>query len=203
MKSNTNSLKSEIGLLSKNPNFIGQFLDEAYFHLPEQTNALTTEEIEPTISEKSASPPESPDEMVQGSPAQEEKSDEIGKDEPASVEQSPLKEDLMPDWSRKVVVLTPQPPSEVEFALLQKVLASVSIVDSDYVHLNRSLHARELVEFESAKIIISFGAVVDFVPDHQVRSKRISVIISSSLGALATNIEAKKKLWTSMKSFFS
>jgi hypothetical protein len=207
MKSNVNNLQKEIGLLANNPVFLAQFLDEPIFDIPAQSKGEPLVSMEQSAEEyKEINSPmvenqllkieEVPTESIETKQAIEETS--TPKD---SKDTEPTT--LPVDWEGKVLVLTPKIPSASEIILLQKVLSAVSLSANDFVHLQRSLHAKELIEFESAKIILSFGAVRDFAADHQVRSKRITVIISSPLHALEQDVEAKKKLWLSLKEFFA
>lgn len=207
MKSNVNNLQKETRLLANNPVFLAQFLDELIFDIPAQSKG------EPPVSlEQSAVESEGMDGpmaeaqvlAIEEVPTESDATKEV-LDETATAEDA---KDMEPtalpvDWGGKVLVLTPEIPSESENILLQKVLSAVSLSANDFVHIQRSLQAKELIEFESAKIILSFGAVHDFAADHQVRSKRITVIISSPLHALEQDVEAKKKLWLSLKGFFS
>lgn len=200
MKSNVNNLEKEIESLTKNPNFIVQFMDEPYFQLSQQNTAVEKESALPNpsaVQDVSAFAKDveptlvfAPDRGLDKVLNRETEAPETGAVEDAN-------------WGGKVLVLTPQSPNESELALLLKVLSAVALADSDYVHINRSLKARELIAFESAKIILSFGAVTDFMPDHLVRSKQITVVISSPLSTLINDLDAKKKLWASMKAFFS
>lgn len=206
MKSNVNNLQKETRLLANNPVFLAHFLDEPVFDIPVQAQGATAVstvqspvELEvadsPVIELEASSNQEVPTESVAINEGQEDTAN-------PDVSEHAETATLSVDWAGKVLVLTPEIPSESENRLLQKILSAVSLSENDFVHVHRSLPAKELIEFESAKIILSFGAVQDFAADHQVRTKRITVIICSPLHALEQDVEAKKKLWISLKGFF-
>ncbi|MDP2189628.1 MAG: DNA polymerase III subunit psi [Sphingobacteriaceae bacterium] len=183
--------------------FVANFIDDVSFVLAGES-PQPLEEVSKTIDKR----PETIGNPEAATPKFEAKPEEkpiVKVEAPAPMPSVPVEEvqkPTLPAHKDRVVVLSPQKPSDSEISFLNKILAAVAVDPTSVVHIHQSFAARELTAFASAKIILSFGAVTDFVPDHQVRSKAITVIIAKSLGELEQDVASKKKLWESMKGFF-
>lgn len=203
MSTEAQNLQAELNALAQNPMFVASFIDDVSYILagdvPDTVNIATLKGTQP----------EKPVEVVEKSViTAEEKQPEptievVPEAEVVSLVAAEAME--MPktvDHAGKVVVITAEKPSDAEISFLNKILAAVAVAPTTVLHIHQKFAARELSTFASAKIILSFGAVTDFEPDHQVRSKAITVIIAKSLAQLEQDLAAKKKLWESMKGFF-
>lgn len=210
-----NTLQQQLKQLATEPEFIAQFLHDGAYVFPFETQQLTevTQPIaEETKSQSAYIAPIQPVESVT-TPEQPQRIASIS--EPVKVEPAPpasavplaaSKEpenvSAAPSWQNKVVVLLPPEPSIKEVQFLHKILAASGITD-DQVYLQEKVYqARDLAAFSGSRMVLSFGAVNDFKPDYQLRSKAITVIIADRLSVVETDVEAKKKLWAAMKSFF-
>lgn len=203
MSTEAQNLQAELNALAQNPMFVASFIDDVSY--------ILTGDVPDTVSIATLKgmQPEKPAEVVEKTVVVvEEKQPEptievVPEAEVVSVLAAESME--MPktvDHAGKVVVITAEKPSAAEISLLNKILAAVAVSPTTVVHIHQKFAARELSTFASARIILSFGAVTDFEPDHQVRSKAITVIIAKSLAQLEQDLTAKKKLWESMKGFF-
>jgi DNA polymerase III psi subunit len=203
MSTEAQKLQAELNALAQNPVFVANFIDDVSFVLTskEPDNLQGSSRINEN-SLQSADIPVSDTLKVDEKPSEQPI---IEVKAPAPTPNVPTVASQKPEVAAhkdKVVVLCPQKPTAAEISFLNKILAAVAVDPASVLHIEQSFAARELTAFASAKIILSFGAVTDFVPDHQVRSKAITVIIAKSLGELEQDLESKKKLWESMKGFF-
>lgn len=203
MSTEAQNLQAELNALAQNPMFVASFIDDVSY--------ILTGDVPDTVSigVLEVPQPEKPTEVVEkATVAAEEKQPEptfevVTEAEVVSelaAEAKPMPKAV--DHAGKVVVITAEKPTAAELSFLNKILAAVAVAPTTVVHIHQKFAARELSTFASAKIILSFGAVTDFEPDHQVRSKAITVIIAKSLAQLEQDLTAKKKLWESMKGFF-
>lgn len=100
----------------------------------------------------------------------------------------------------KVVVLVPDSPTETQQVLLNKITAACGLAQ-DQTHMHIGICGQEdIPQFLGARLILSFGALTNIVPDHQVHSDGIKYILGLPLGRLETDANAKKILWNSLKS---
>lgn len=100
----------------------------------------------------------------------------------------------------KVVVLVPESPTETQQVLLNKITAACGLAQ-DQTHMHIGICGQEdIPQFLGARLILSFGALTNIVPDHQVHSDGIKYIPGLPLGRLETDANAKKILWNSLKS---
>ena len=100
----------------------------------------------------------------------------------------------------KVVVLVPDSPTETQQVLLNKITAACGLAQ-DQTHMHIGICGQEdIPQFLGARLILSFGALTNIVPDHQVHSDGIKYIPGLPLGRLETDANAKKILWNSLKS---
>ena len=203
MLTDPQNLQAELRALSTNSTFVASFIDDVSFVLPEEgMDTITTTAF-------GTQQPEKPTEVVLNSSVEvgQEQSkpnkNVVAKPEEVTTHaKEALELPELVDHAGKVVVLAQEKPTAAEISFLNKILAAVAVEPASVVYIYQKFMARELSTFASAKIVLSFGAVSDFEPDHQVRSKAITVIIAKSLAGLEQDVEAKKKLWLSMKGFF-
>ncbi len=100
----------------------------------------------------------------------------------------------------KVIVLLPESPTETQQVLLNKITAACGLAQ-DQTHMHIGICVQEdIPQFLGARLILSFGALTNIVPDHQVHSDGIKYIPGLPLGRLETDANAKKILWNSLKS---
>lgn len=203
MSTEAQNLQDELNALAQNPMFVANFIDDVSFVLAgESPEPLKEASKSVDISPEATQKPETVAPKTEEKPV---KQPIIKIEAPAPTPSLPIEEPkkpALPNHKDRVVVLSAKRPSEAEISFLNKILAAVAVDPSSVVHIHQSFTARELAAFASARIILSFGAVTDFVPDHQVRSKAITVIIAKSLSELEQDVASKKKLWESMKGFF-
>jgi DNA polymerase III psi subunit len=203
MSTKAQNLQSELNALGQNPVFVATFIDDVSFVMTDERAAVHMQ-IQTEVPENQ----NSEGIEVKSTDKEAEKLTKNSADVPSeptrSISTAPqeLNSVVLIDYKDKVVVITPEKASEAEMIFLYKILAAVAVAPSSVVQIHQKFTARELTAFASAKIILSFGAVIDFIPDHQVRSKAITVIIAKSLVELEQDLTAKKKLWESMKGFF-
>lgn len=202
-----NSLQEQIRQLAHEPQFIEHFLHEgAYVFAEEQPTEVSAEAVEllsnaastaaTTSSEKPTAPPKLEELPAAGVPVPSEAL-------PVAPEKVIQKSSETPSWIQKVVVLLPPEPSIKEVQLLHKILAASGITDDQVSIQEKLFQAKSLGQFAGSRIVLSFGAVTDFQADYQLRSKAITVIMADKLAHIEADVEAKKKLWAVMKSFFS
>jgi hypothetical protein len=103
-------------------------------------------------------------------------------------------------FEEKVVVLLPESPTETQQVLLNKITAACGLAQ-DQTHMHIGIFGQEdIPQFLGARLILSFGALTNIVPDHQAHSNGIKYIPCLPLGRLETDANAKKILWNSLKS---
>jgi hypothetical protein len=84
--------------------------------------------------------------------------------------------------------------------LLNKITAACGLAQ-DQTHMHIGIFGQEdIPQFLGARLILSFGALTNIVPDHQAHSNGIKYIPCLPLGRLETDANAKKILWNSLKS---
>jgi len=209
------ALQEQLRHLATQPGFISQFLHEGAYVFPveaeqisESTPAVTDKPAPQTVSETPVQPIAT--EITSNQRQTPVVNTELPKSEPATATASsqsleaakPDQASVSPTWQNKVVVLLPPEPSIKEVQFLHKILAASGVSD-DQVFLQEKVHqARGLALFTGSRLVLSFGAVNDFKADYQLRSKTITVIMADKLSVVEADLEAKKKLWAAMKSFF-
>lgn len=100
----------------------------------------------------------------------------------------------------KVIVLLPESPTDTQHVLLNKIAAACGLAqDQTYIQIG-ICGQDDFPQFLGARLILSFGALTNFDPDHQVHSDGIKYIPCLPLGRLETDANAKKILWNSLKS---
>lgn len=200
------ALQEQLRHLATQPEFISQFLHEGAYVFPieppqlVESKAPIPEEITPqaaVVESVQVQSVSSTLEPVKAEPtivAIPKVSATAGR-----VEEAPAAEN---SWLNKVVVLLPPEPSIKEVQFLHKILAASAVTDEQVYLQEKIYQARGLAVFAGSRLVLSFGAVSDFVADYQLRSKAITVIMADKLSVVETDLEAKKKLWAAMKSFF-
>lgn len=210
-----NALQEQLRQLATQPEFIAQFLHEGAYVFPVEVqqiiedNPPIADNFEPQSavvkSEQPAANPTAPEQLhsvagtlepANAAPVPTSTSIPVSapsKAETVSTEVS---------WQNKVVVLLPPEPSIKEVQFLHKILAASGISDNQVFLQEKVYQARGLALFAGSRMVLSFGAVSDFQADYQIRSKAITVIMAERLSIVDADLEAKKKLWAAMKSFF-
>jgi DNA polymerase III psi subunit len=200
---NTNTFKAAFQTLAQNPAFVEQFLTDDVFIVHSRTankpSEFVDEEpsaapIQPKAQEIPATVTPTPTEPMAPSAVTKVES-------PITAINTPEQPTSVP-WLNKIVLLLPSELSMAEIEFLNKILEAVKVSDDQVYHREGSWQAKQLSKFTGSRIILSFGAVTDFKPDHQIRSKLITVVITSSLAQLQQDVQAKKLLWTSLQTFF-
>lgn len=209
------ALQEQLRHLATHPEFIAQFLHEGAYVFPVERQPLDEVKLPIEIATESQSANAVSDQPTASlassqQPQMVAKTPEALKAEPVPPANSiptpaPNKAETVSteaSWLNKVVVLLPPEPSIKEIQFLHKILAASGITD-DQVFLLEKIHdARGLAKFTGSRMVLSFGAVNDFKADYQLRSKAITVIMADRLSVVEADLEAKKKLWAAMKSFF-
>lgn len=209
------ALQEQLRHLATQPEFIAQFLHEgAYVFLVEgqPLEEVKLPAVEATESQSANAVPVQPAASA-ASPQQPQmvaKTPEAAKAEPVPPANSiptpaTNKAETVSteaSWQNKVVVLLPPEPSIKEVQFLHKILAASGISDDQVFLQEKVYQARGLALFAGSRMVLSFGAVSDFKADYQLRSKAITVIMADRLSVVDADLEAKKKLWAAMKSFF-
>lgn len=209
------ALQEQLRHLATQPEFIAQFLHEGAYVFPVEGQPLNepkTPLVEATESQSANAVPVQPAASA-ASPQQPQvvdKTPEAPKVETVTPTTSiptpaPQKVEAVSteaSWQNKVVVLLPPEPSIKEVQFLHKILAASGITDNQVFLQEKVYQARGLALFTGSRMVLSFGAVSDFKADYQLRSKAITVIMADRLSVVDADIEAKKKLWAAMKSFF-
>lgn len=209
------ALQEQLRHLATQPEFIAQFLHEGAYVFPVEGQPLEDVKlpaVEATESQSANAVPVQPAASA-ASPQQPQmvaKTPEAPKAEPVPPANSiptpaPNKAETVKteaSWQNKVVVLLPPEPSIKEVQFLHKILAASGISDDQVFLQEKVYQARGLALFAGSRMVLSFGAVSDFKADYQLRSKAITVIMADRLSVVDADLEAKKKLWAAMKSFF-
>jgi DNA polymerase III psi subunit len=198
MKGKEQMWQAELAELSGNADFLGVFLDDLTFHIwdAETVNVPAPKpRLEAPAIEAQAEAQEqlAPFSMQESAPASPES--------PNEVEHAPSKVTAL-SHTGKVVVLIPKPLLPESQMLLQKILDAAGVKMDEVILLQERYAAKALTKFADARIVLSFGAVIDFAPDHQLRSKTITIIMAKDLLELQTDTNSKKQLWESMRRFF-
>lgn len=205
------TLQEQLRQLAGNPDFIAQFLHEGAYVFPSEQQLVKAEEQQTA----SASPALEDTRAMQFETSLKNqhttaKTESTSPNASSELDAAPVlpsqpaeKKPAIPAWFGKVVILLPPEPSIREVQLLHKILAASSVTDDQVFLQEKRFAARGLGQFEGSRIVLSFGAVEDFKPDYQLRSKAITAIMADSLTHIEANVDAKKKLWAAMKSFFS
>ncbi|MFN3528414.1 MAG: hypothetical protein ACK417_00655 [Bacteroidia bacterium] len=202
-ESNPQSLTNEIKALSGNMAFITEFMDVEMYRMPHERPQTTGNSKD--LPSPSVEKAEKLSHEVEQTISKSEKHPQNFEDEAYSLAESikqPVVEMQAPPWKQKVVVLLPPEPSMKDISFLNKILGAVKLRDEEVLVREGQWKAKELIAFDGAKIILSFAAVEDFVPDHKLRSKQITVILTGSLNTMETDIQQKKMLWASLQQFF-
>ena len=113
-------------------------------------------------------------------------------------------EDLYLVPAKPVVVLNTdwKKIPESEKALLQKILSSVKL-SLNHVNITCSVKPDVLHWKDKPAHVIVFGSEIPGLAKNELLEVQgIKLIITSSLGALETDNEAKKKLWNSLRQLF-
>lgn len=209
------ALQEQLRHLATQPEFIAQFLHEGAYVFPVEGQPLEDVKlpaVEATESQSANAVPVQPAASA-ASPQQPQmvaKTPEAPKAEPVPPANSiptpaTNKAETVSteaSWQNKVVVLLPPEPSIKEVQFLHKILAASGISDDQVFLQEKVYQARGLALFAGSRMVLSFGAVSDFKADYQIRSKAITVIMADRLSVVEADLEAKKKLWAAMKSFF-
>lgn len=209
------ALQEQLRHLATQPEFIAQFLHEGAYVFPVEGQPLEEVKlpiVEATESQSANAVPVQPAASA-ASPQQPQmvaKTPEAPKAEPvppANSNPTPATNkaetvSTEASWQNKVVVLLPPEPSIKEVQFLHKILAASGISDDQVFLQEKVYQARGLALFAGSRVVLSFGAVSDFKADYQLRSKAITVIMADRLSVVEADLEAKKKLWAAMKSFF-
>lgn len=209
------ALQEQLRHLATQPEFIAQFLHEGAYVFPVEGQPLEDVKlpaVEATESQSANAVPVQPAASA-ASPQQPQmvaKTPEAPKAEPVPPANSiptpaTNKAETVSteaSWQNKVVVLLPPEPSIKEVQFLHKILAASGISDDQVFLQEKVYQARGLALFAGSRVVLSFGAVSDFKADYQLRSKAITVIMADRLSVVEADLEAKKKLWAAMKSFF-
>ena len=204
------SLQEQLRHLAAQPDFVAQFMQEGAYvfadRLPEHeaaslppkgnASAETAENVHPAVRDEMPKTPSAAE--IPATKAEEPKP----VIEPQTIAPA-AKASTNSDWRNKVVILLPPEPSIKEVQLLHKILAASGITEEEFFLQEKYYEAKSLGRFEGSRIVLSFGAVTDFKADYQLRSKAITVILADKLSHIESEVEAKKKLWAAMKSFFS
>lgn len=204
------SLQEQLRHLAAQPDFVAQFMQEGAYvfadrspeheaaSLPPKGNAPaeTAENAHPAVRDEIPKTPSATE--IPATKAEEPKP----VIEPQIVAPA-AKTSGNSDWRNKVVILIPPEPSIKEMQLLHKILSASGITEERLFLREKLYEAKALGQFEGSRIVLSFGAVTDFKADYQLRSKAITVILADKLSHIESEVEAKKKLWVAMKSFFS
>lgn len=203
MLTETQNLQAELRALVKNTNFVASFIDDVSFVFDtDRSNTVLVTTSEPQQPAKTTETGmDSVLEVVLEQSKSTVEAVALAKTVLLnSIEAAEQQKNTV--ITGKVVVIAAEKPTAAEISFLNKILAAVTIEPTSVVYIYQKFTARELIAFSAAKIVLSFGGVTDFEPDHEVRSKSVTVIIAKSLAQLEQDIEAKKKLWLSMKGFF-
>jgi len=100
----------------------------------------------------------------------------------------------------KVIVLLPDSPTETQQALLNKITAACGLAQ-DQIHMQIGICGQDdIPQFLGARLILSFGALSNIEPDQLAHAHTIPYIPCLPLGRLETDANAKKTLWSSLKS---
>jgi hypothetical protein len=100
----------------------------------------------------------------------------------------------------KLIVLLPESPTETQQALLNKITAACGLTQ-DQIHLQTGICSQDdIPQFLGARLILSFGALSNIEPDQLAHAHTIPYIPCLPLGRLETDANAKKILWSSLKS---
>ncbi len=208
-----NALQQQLRQLATDSDFIAQFLQEGAYVFPQQSSLADSTDsaeeqqtsVHPAYGLQTAVRPETAVEgnkFARGETAQIAQPQENIPAVPATSAAQNKTQQPSTAWQNKVVVLLPPEPAIKEVQFLHKVLAAVGIPDEQVWVQEKYFQAKSLGQFEGSRIVLSFGAVTDFQADYQLRSKSITVIMADKLLEIEADIEAKKKLWGAMKSFF-
>lgn len=209
------ALQEQLRHLATQPEFIAQFLHEGAYVFPvegqpleevklpvveaTESNSANAVPVQPAAS---AASPQQPQTSTQTpvAPKVEPVTPTTSIPTPASHQAEIVSTEA--SLQNKVVVLLPPEPSIKEVQFLHKILAASGISDDQVFLQEKVYQARGLALFAGSRMVLSFGAVSDFKADYQLRSKAITVIMADRLSVVDADIEAKKKLWAAMKSFF-
>jgi len=100
----------------------------------------------------------------------------------------------------KLIVLLPESPTETQQALLNKITAACGLTQ-DQIHMQTGICSQDdIPQFLGARLILSFGALSNIEPDQLAHAHTIPYIPCLPLGRLETDANAKKILWSSLKS---
>lgn len=204
------SLQEQLRHLAAQPDFVAQFMQEGAYvfadRSPEHEAASLPPKGNAPAEMAENAHPAVRDEMPKTPSATEIPA--IKAEEPKPVIEPQIVEPATrtssnSDWRNKVVILLPPEPSIKEMQLLHKILTASGITEEQLFLQEKLYEAKALGQFEGSRIVLSFGAVTDFKADYQLRSKAITVIMADKLNHIESDVEAKKKLWAAMKSFFA
>lgn len=205
------TLQEQLRHLAAQPDFVAQFMHEGAYVFADEATKAEVVNVPPKL-EAGGSDNEAANQAVSAAkpathtsieqPTTTEQVQVMPKTEPQPNRQQ-VQNTAVPDWKNKVVVLIPPEPSIKEVQLLHKILAASAINEEHVLIQEKLFQAKSLAQYEGSRIVLSFGAVTDFKADYQLRSKAITVIMADKLAHVEADVDAKKKLWAAMKTFFS
>jgi len=205
------SLQEQLRQLAAQPDFIAHFMHEGAYVFADQTPKAEVLRAEPkqdavNLEAEKVNPAPVAEKPASQAPAESPAHEPEEQSKPTAEPQIAAQQVQMPtafDWKNKVVVLLPPEPSIKEVQLLHKILAASGITDEHVLIQEKLFQAKALGQYEGSRIVLSFGAVTDFKADYQLRSRAITVIMADKLSHIESDVDAKRKLWAAMKSFFS